>query len=325
MPRHSQGQSTLRPDLGGVVWEYALEASQRGYIASLVLPIFRTALQSGSFPIIPASSLLKLMETRRADRAAYERIDWLFDDDKFATSRYGLEAPIDDRERDLHEGMYSGLDLDQITSMIVTDMLLRDFEKRVADLIMNTGNFFNSPVANPWNVKADADPRADIKAGRKRIRETTGLKPNALILSEDTFEYIEECDAFVEHVKYTKAVLTESRETNMALVANYLRVPNLIVGNALYNSSKKKNTVQSVSMWPDDKAMLCIIGTQPQNLKEPCIGRTFLWDEFGQQILFADQYREEQTESDIVRVKMETDEKLMMPSCGYLLTGTYSA
>ena len=71
----------------------------------------------------------------------------------------------------------------------------------------------------------------------------------------------------------------------------------------------------------DQKPKSAVLAGGGQNLKEPCLGRTFLWEEDSPGMLTTEQYREEQTRSDIYRVRQNTDECIQFTGAGYILTG----
>lgn len=321
MPHPTASTAINRPDLGLVAMEYFLDSSQGGFVAQMVLPVFQTPVATGKYPVIPKEEFLKLVETRRASRAAFARGDWRFKDAQFACEERGFEEPIDDRERKLYEGLYAGLDVEQITTMIATDQMLRAYEKRVADLVINEASFTPHTAAAEWTDKDSADPRADVQAGIEAMEGATGLSPNALIMTKKIFRRVEECAAYIDHLKYTRAVLTESLPARVQLMAQYLDVDRVLLTNAIYNTSKNPDNFTTESIWPDNYAMLARLATQPRNLKEPCLGRTFLWTGNTPDMLTTEIYREEQTMSDIIRVRHDTDERFVLEACGYLLKG----
>ena len=80
-----QASAIYRPDLGHAVLEF-VETAMMGYIGLKVMPVFRTAVQSGSYPVIPKEVLMKLEETDRAPRGNYNRGSWEYERGIFSTS-----------------------------------------------------------------------------------------------------------------------------------------------------------------------------------------------------------------------------------------------
>jgi hypothetical protein len=57
------------------------------------------------------------------------------------------------------------------------------------------------------------------------------------------------------------------------------------------------------------------------DIREPCLGRTFHWGEDGSQIGgLMESYREEQKRSDIIRCRHDVDEKVLYTQMGHLLS-----
>ena len=77
------------------------EGPQLGYIGLEVMPIFRSALQSATYAVIPKEVMLKIHNTDRAPRAMYNRGDWEYERGLFSTGEQGWEEPLDDVERAL--------------------------------------------------------------------------------------------------------------------------------------------------------------------------------------------------------------------------------
>ena len=102
MGRAKKNAAVWRPDLGQVVQEF-VEGPQMGYIGLEVMPIFRTALQAGVYPVIPKEALLKISATDRAPRGGYQRGDWTYERGTFSTTEQGWEEPLDDVEKALFD------------------------------------------------------------------------------------------------------------------------------------------------------------------------------------------------------------------------------
>ena len=316
MPRTSS-EALLRPDLGCLAFEYSMSAASQGFIGRQVLPPFSTALQSSVYPVIEAGTFLELAETERAARAAYARGDWQFGDDHYFCKENGWEEPVDDQEAALFKNYF---DAEVVAVKRATLMVLRSQERRVAHKVMDTAKITNAPVAKAWNDYANADPLADVVKAKEVFRYTVGLKPNALVLDEDILKHVSMCSAVMERVKYTSPNAIRGELTIEQLKA-YFGVDNILVAGAVYNNAPRNKDKKIETVWPLDKVLLACISSGGQDLKEPALGRTFVWEEDAPGELVTEQYREEQTRGDIYRVRQNTDECLQFPGAGYILTG----
>jgi len=311
-----QTKAIVRPDLGALAFEYSLNAASQGFIADLVLPPFYTPEATADYPVIPAEALLEVGDTARAPRTAYARGDWEWEFLKYLCSENGWEEPVDDVEAKLYRNYF---DAETMATYRAMFMVLRSREKRVAARIFNTGMFEGHAVGHAWNSYADADPRGDVVKGIDAMRLAIGLKPNALILDESILRQVSMCDAVIERVKYSDPSAIRGELTAPQLEA-YFGV-RIIPAGAVSNTAPKKKTKSIKPIWSPTMAMLGVVSSGGQDLREPALGRTFVWEEDSPDMLIVETYREEQIRSDIIRARQNTDECVQFTGAGYLLTG----
>ena len=315
MPR-KLSSAVLRPDLAAVAYEYELEASQRGFVADIVLPVFDTVEQNGEFPVIPSEAFLKLFKTKRAPRTKYGRSDYEFTSDDFACKEQGWEELVDDVEARLYARYFQA---EEVSTLRAMDIILRSREKRVAELIQNDTNLPHGPVNIPWSDLKAANPRADVIAASKLVKRATGISPNALVITEDVFDNLVQTKAFLDHVQFTDPILAKDEDYQKRILAAYLKVPRVIVSDAIYDTGKKGQTTSTAGIWSPSYASLVRIATRPQDLREVCVGRTFLWTGDSPDIVTVENYREENSRGSVIRARHNIDEKLMFAAAGYNL------
>ncbi|MCB2188821.1 MAG: hypothetical protein KQJ78_20570 [Deltaproteobacteria bacterium] len=317
--RPTPGTTLLRPDLGALNFEYAVEASQRGFIGTTIMPYFPTALASGSYPVIPAEVFLKLPDTHRTARAGYARSDWQFSDDTYSCQEYGFEEVIDDSERNMYEGIYSELDIEAISAMRAMDILLRGQEKRIADMVFNTSNLTAHAVTTEWSTTATASPITDVRTGKEAVRKACGLEPNILVIAKAVFDNLVMCAQIAERVQYTTPVEMMDEEAQRRLLSQALGVQ-VRVGNAIYDAAKKGQDLSATDIWDDEYALLARVPTNPLDLKEPCLGRTFLWTGDAPQEIVTEQYRSNEVRGDVIRVRTNVGEVFVCTAAAYLMS-----
>lgn len=316
MPR-PVSTATLRPELGQLAYEFAVEKSQMDFIAEAVLPTFETELQSAQYPVIPSEAFMKLYDTKRAARANYKRSDYVFDFGTYACVDHGWEEAIDDREAALYSRFF---DAEVVATKRATDIILRNREKRVADFAMDTGTFANGGVTVKWSDTEASDPRGDVQAAITAVRGATGMTPNAVVMSEASFQNVLKAKAFNEAVKYTESIQTQPRATQIARVAAYLGVDRVLVGSAMYDTKVKGQSTVPGSIWSDVRVLVARLAVTPNDLQEPCIGRSFLWTQRASGLLVTESYRDERSASNIIRVRNDIDEAAVFAACGYVMT-----
>jgi hypothetical protein len=317
MPRPTAATTIQRPDLGAIAYEYMLEASQRGFIGLSIFPIFETPLQSADYPIIPLESLLKLQETKRAPRGSYNRSDYEFKTGTYACAEYGWEEPVDDSEAALYRRYF---DAEEVAVKRCVDVILRNQEARIAAAIMNTGNITaTSNVAIEWSTPATAVPRANINTAKAAMRAASGLVPNVIAMSKKVFDNTLMIKEITDAMVYTNPLQIGGEEAQRRILAQYFGVDEILVGGAIKDSAKKGQSSSIADLWDDEYIALLKIGSGGQDLREPCIGRTFLWTADSPSNLVTEQYREEQTRSNVYRSRHNVAEAFVFKGAGYLL------
>jgi hypothetical protein len=104
------------------------------------------------------------------------------------------------------------------------------------------------------------------------------------------------------------------------MLSLYLDVDDILIGGAQYDSTKKGQSYSLADIWDDEYVTLARISRGSNDLREPCLGRTMLWTSDSPQMLVTEQYREEQTRSDIYRVRHYVDEAIIFAGAGYILS-----
>ena len=318
MPRPTSGTTIQRPDLGAIAYEYLMAADQQGFIGQLVLPIFEVQNQSADYPVIPMEAFLKVPETKRASRGAYSRGDYEFETGTYACEEHGREEPVDDVEAKLYRRFF---DAETVAVERATSILLRAYEKRVAAAVFNVSNITQTAaVTTEWSTAATCTPRADVQSAVAALRAAMGIVPNAAVMCEKVFQNLLASKELRDYLQYTSPHLIETRTAQLDMVAKYLGIDRVLVAGGLYDSADKGQAASLADIWDDEYVLLARLAVNTQDLREPALGRTFLWTADSPQIITTESYREEQTRSNIYRVRQYVDEAFVFTGAGYLLS-----
>jgi len=321
MPRPTSSTTIQRPDLGAIAYEYLMEASQRGFIGLEALPIFEVLEQNGDYPVIPIEAILKLQSTKRAADGTYPRSSYEFETDNYSCVENGWEERVDDVEAKLYQRFF---DAEEVAVKRAVDIILRGQEYRIASMIFNTSNLSNAAVSTEWDTAASCTPRSDIETGKQAMRAASGLVPNVLIMSLKVLGNLLVADEITDALKYTNPIELGGIEVQKRLLAQYFGVDKLLVGGAIYDSSKKNIAMSIADIWDDEYVCLAKVASGEPDLKDPVLGRTFLWTEDSPENLVTEEYREEQSRSNVYRVRQHTDEEFVFTGAGYLLSNITS-
>ena len=305
MPRPKEGSKVYRPDLGAYVLD-SYKSPATAMIGLEIMPIYETSKKTSSYKVIPAEQLLKLPDTKRAPRSAYQRDDWVWEEGHYKCKGQGKEEPIDDEERAELDEQNPGL-ADEVATMRAWNNIMLNQEKRIAAKVNNTSAFTPHSVTNEWDDFANATPIDDVKDGIASFRTQNGYGPDLLEISYNVYLNLTSCDQIKDQIKYTFPGLDVSSLTTEQL-ARLFKIPRVVVGGALYDSADKGQDRSITDIWSDEYAALIKVAKSP-DLREVGFGRTFLWTASSPTNPVVESYREDQIDSDIIRVRHHVDER----------------
>jgi len=196
-------------------------------------------------------------------------------------------------------------------------------EIRVATAIFNTSTWTGADLytdnsGSPWdNIATDIIGQVD--AAKEIIRGNTGMYPDSMMIGASTWK----------NMRYNTAILAKfiavpilTFDLLKQSIASIIGIQNLIIGGAVYDSAKEGQSFSGTDVWSDDYAMLFKKHSGPTKAM-PGLGRIVMWNGEANQLTNGlenvVQYREEQTESDIFRVREFNTEKIFDPYFGHLL------
>lgn len=299
-----QGSAIFRPDLGQAVLEY-IETAMMGYIGLKVMPVFRTGVQSGSFPVIPKEVLLKLEKTDRAPRGAYNRGSWEYERGIFSTSEQGWEELVDDVERALLDQEAPGT-ADMVATQRAMNFILRGQERRIASTLFNSSNYTANAVTTEWDTAATCTPIDDVATGISSFRKACGMFPDALVLPWDNYVSAKNSDQVVDRVKYTFPGI-DIANMGPRILAQAMGVPDVWVAGAVYDSTGEGLSSTIADVWSNEYGAL-VKTNASMDITAACVGRTFLWTEDSPSNPVVEEYREEDKRSDVYRVRHNVGE-----------------
>lgn len=323
MPSPLNSLATLRPELAGSLTEFDLAMNQQGFIAQQVLPVIDVARQSGTYGKIPLAQLLENRETQRAPGAGYSRSKFSFDDVDYATKENGAEEPVDEREAAMYTDYFEA---ELIATARAYSAVLVNQERRVADLLFNPTTYSGASryldTTIPWTkaTYGTSEPIDDVQFAADQLYANTGLYANALICNRFVFRHLKRSqqiiDSLVAQGAGDRATL---RSLTKAQIAEALDLDMIIVAEGSRNTAAEGLAASVGQIWSSSYAMVARVCVT-NDIKEPGLGRIFHWAEDGSTIGgTVETYREEQTRSDIYRVRHDTDEKIHYVDCGFLL------
>jgi hypothetical protein len=284
--------------------EVSLQYGPTGHIADQVLPPVRVTLEDGQY-LVYDKSRFNTPEAQRRPRSRYKEIDWKFSKDAYHAEEYGLESRIDDRERD---NSPDALGLDTTTTEILTDNILNNRERRVANLVLNTSNVTQNTTlagAAQWSDASGGDPIGVSITAQTTIQASTGFTPNTAVMGFKVWQQLR------NNPKIT-AFLGDTEQLTKQRLAQILGVEEVLVGTVLYNTAKAGQTAVLGDVWGKD-VLFFYREPRPQQ-RRPSFGYRFFT-----QALRAFRWRDTPVNCDVIRVNEIRAEKIVAASLGYLV------
>lgn len=321
MPTPTTSSLTVRSDLAEFM-EFDLESERQGYIATKVLPVVEVALQADNPGRVPLEELLFNADTSRNSGSGYNRGTFKFERFVYATKENGWEEPVDARDEKRYREL---LQVDRIANARAQGVVARNQEKRVADLVFNpttwTGASLTTSVTNEWDDAENCTPITDVEAAVKKVYENSGLWANALVINRQVFRNLRNSEQIIERIASSGAGSpTKAADITVEMLKAVFDLEHIIVAGASKNSAAEGQTATPAQIWSGEYAMVCRVSNSA-DMRDPCIGRTFHWSEDGSVIGGTiEEYEEVQTRSRIIRVRHDTDEVIMYPEAGHLLS-----
>jgi len=303
-----------RMDLGEAFHEYSTDRMR--FIADEILPARSVRKKAATLSVCKRKNLT-VPDTAHANGATFNRVDLYMDDMSYLCVDHGLEGQVTDEDMENYADDFDA-EVEKTQAIKLKMRLAR--ELRVKNLIFNTTTWtgaalYNDVSAAPWDTIGSGVIK-QIQTAREVVRLNCGLPPDSLIISESSMiNLMNNTQILAKFPGVT--VLTEAMLR--AAMASILGIQNLIVGQAVYNSADEGQDFTGAEIWPDDYAMLAVLGSEGLPMTEPQLGRTMMWDAYVSGLEYVESYREEQTKSEIIRVEQYVQEKVFDPYFGHLL------
>lgn len=319
-----------RHDLSLTYSEFNEMANRRGFIGLRVLPAVPVLVQAAQFNKIKVASLMGPIEdTVVAPDGAYKFDDFEWAHDSYTTEDHGVAERLGDRRLK----MYGEFNAELIHRRRAVNRVLMAFEDAVAAAVFNTGTWTGADLATavtiPWTNKANATPVDDIDGAIESCKDSSGMKPNALILSDFALRKMKRTAQIEDLLKYSG----RDDPKNLGLLSglrDLFDLEDILVADGFKNTAKRGQTPELGRLWATTMAMVAHV-TSSQDLEDPnpTIGRTIMWGEENAALpgagtsepgVIVEEYRDEGRRGSVIRARADYQIKILHPAAGHLLT-----
>jgi len=305
-------RGTPREDLGVAFHEY--DTSVEGFVADLALPPVTVGKKAATMGVITRENI-KRANADHANGAAFNRVTLISEDKSYACVDHGLEGQLTDEDRATYETDY---DAEYETVQSATRKMYIEREIRVAAAMFNTTTFtgaalFTDNSGSPWDNIATAII-AQVIAAKTRVRLNCGVMPDTMLIGQTSLENLLLNTQI--RAQFPGANLITLAMIQQALSAIF-GLQNLIVGKVGYDSADEGQDFSGSEIWSDDYAL--IYKRHTGGRATPGLGRNVEWNGVDGGLGQVKEYREEQTESDIYRVRDFSFEWIFDSYFGHLM------
>lgn len=324
MPNPVQSDLHINAPLTNVSIAYMQKAD--AFIATKVFPRVPVQKQSDVYWKYTKSDWRRTDVQKRAPGTESAGIGWKVDTDSYFAHPYAVHKDIDDQVRSNAD---SNWNLDRDSTTFVTNQLLLKRDLDWANTYFKTGvwgldktGVASAPTGNQflqWNDPA-SDPIADFALAQLNFIESTGFKPNKLVIGAKVLSQLKQHPDIIDRIKYTQRGIVTTD-----LLATLFDVDQVMVCYASSTNvaeqpdGRLQDTAATYAYIVNPKAALLCYAPGSPSVMTPSAGYTFTWNGYtggnGQGIRIKN-FRMEHLEVDRIEGTMTYDMKVVSNDMG---------
>lgn len=297
--------------------------SQLGkFVADKLFPVIPTSKQADKYYILG----MEMFDDHRSRAARptggkYPRVQHDYTTASFSCVDVGLEEAVDDT---IQENADAGLDPKQDAIIIIREQMALMQELRVAAAVTAaTGLSTDSALSgtNRWD-NDNSNPIGDMQTLIDSVEDATGISPNKILMNKAVFKALRQHPDILERIKYGGTNVNPANVTP-GMIAALMGVDEVVVAKPVYNSAKQGANRSLTAVWP--KSVVALYVPPTPFFGVPTFGAQFSWRaDTGGQDMIAEEYREDQSRSDVVRIRQNRDEVVVGAAFGARYTTVVS-
>jgi hypothetical protein len=318
--------------------EFSLEANRMGFVGLQVLPAIGVSQQSAEFAKIPVEQLLReIQDTKRTPKAPYKEDDFEWGTDSYATEDHGAAEVLDDRSIAMYGDMIRS---EFIHRQRAVNRVLMALEDAIATAVFNsttwTGSALTTAASVAWTTQASGVPIDDIDDAIEAVKSSSGMRPNALIITDYGLRLAKRTAQIEDLLKYSG----RDDPKNLGIISGLQELfglEKIIVADGFKNTADQGLDASFSRLWDTTMAMVARVadgGSMDLEDPNPVIGRTIFWgednaaipgmDDDGSMSLIVEEFREEKRRGGIIRARNDRQVKILFPQAGHLITGIHT-
>ena len=316
------GGSSIRADINQAL----VEAPQAdiGLIGAQLLPLQNVDAKSGTYLKVQLAGA-ELLSNNAAARDAgsqYSRGIRSFSSANYSTDEFGLEELLDDSNVADLSRFFS---YESETAKFLLRQLKLSHEARVNTLLFAGSTPFtttdqSAAVAYTQANIATIDVARDVATAKLALAKL-GYEANCVAMNADVFALIRR-STLLQNQFFGVISNTGARLLSEAEIAAALGVEKLLVGSAAINTAgKNKSFTGSFAI---SSAKIIVGQVAGGEFTAGGIGRTLVWSGDSAGGFVSESYRDEARRSQVLRVRMNTDEVVIDGNAGVRVTTSFA-
>lgn len=253
----AQAPFVINPALTRIVNEYGNRRG-RPYIADLVLPRIRVSSPEFKYTNFPIEEAFDVPDTQVDRKSKPNEIALTATEATGSVKDYGLDSPVPYRDERAQANGSIAFNLRARAARVVTDKVALAREIRASTLLFTAANYQTGYKATVSGTGATGQWSASDSKPVAMIRDAAAgmlVRPNTLVVGEEVLnQLVRNADVSVS--------LGGSAQSGRVVpnneLATVLGVSRIIVGNSLYQTSKKGQTHATARIWGKHAALLYI-------------------------------------------------------------------
>lgn len=250
-----------------------LMQSMEGFIFNKVFPIVPVEIQSNKYIVYDQDDWNTDEAQVRKDATETAGSGYDLSLDNYLCEVFGFHKDIGAQLRMNADNQFN---LDREAVEFVTRKIMLKQEKEWVDKFMASGVWGETLVGVTDFEQISEPTSAPIKMFKGEMlamQETTGIKPNTLVLGPKVAADLSEHPDFIDRVKYSS-----KDAVNNAIMANLIGIDRILVAESVIATGK--GATKTTSFNAGRNALLCYAAPNP-GLLTPSAGYTFSWNYAG--------------------------------------------
>ncbi len=297
---------------------FAVEYRNEAFIASQVAPFVPVNNKSDTYMTYNKADKFSLPKDLRGPKDEANQITWGTSTGTYACLDRALKDFLSDA---VIANSDAGINPQQRTVGLLTDLLLLGYEKRVADLVFGYGNYATTgnrvtlTGTDQFSDYAGSDPIGVIDTAKAACF----VEPNTMIMGVAVYNKLKRHPALLAYVSGGATTNTPGM-ISLATMAEIFEIPRILIGKSKYNASMKGQTATYSKLWGSHVVVAFI--DPAVTLDNLSAFKTFRWNQITTDAGFkVRRYRDEKRGGggEEIEAEMSVDEAIICEDVAYIV------